>query len=265
MSEPSNSITPEPAGADDSAGQAGPASPSFFERVWPHLKPYADPAWLNLRVWVPFLANPDFRASQVLFGAKDFRDGRDWKISLPRQCWQCGTTSGLMPRQYEKQIRTFEAPVGIAGSALGLAVFALLLALWLSSSFFSLVAFCLIGGAVFLFVKSWIEHVEFSMWTCPTHADELRCPDMVVHENEVHVLMPWPKLAEATRQDILERRKNRDRGRYGNEAAAPSRAAETPIQLSETREPSRAAPPESAKPSVAGYKRDELPPIKLDD
>src|SRR5262245_24462658 len=48
---------------------------SFWDRVKPILKPFTDAAWLHLQVWVPFLANPQLRARQVKYRARENRDG----------------------------------------------------------------------------------------------------------------------------------------------------------------------------------------------
>ena len=49
--------------------------------------------WLNLRVWMPFLLNPTDRDRQVVYWARDSRDGLLWKVAFPKQCWRCSETA----------------------------------------------------------------------------------------------------------------------------------------------------------------------------
>ena len=74
---------------------------------------------------------------------------------------------------------------------------ALLLGLWL---YFPLAVFSLAilaGGCGFLYVKSWPERVRLVQWTCNDHADAMRQPEIVVYENELHLILATQELADA--------------------------------------------------------------------
>jgi hypothetical protein len=246
----SHSASPSPADGPS----APPAGPSFVERVWPVVKPLVEWAGLQSKVWVPFLTTPVERARQVTYGARESRDGTKWDVTLPAQCWQCGTKQGLRSREYELDTRSFEAPVGILACAAGLSLFMFILSVWLGSwmCFFASLLL-LVGGGAMMFVKSWPERVRLVVSTCPNHADDLRCPEFVVYENEFQVFLATPQLADAARSELASKR--RAGGRYAPDdhapAASPTAAAATPRP--------------AAGPAPQAYKRGELPPIKLDD
>lgn len=270
--------SPSPAGsqartgaerAKEAAAKTGQQAKKFFDRAWPHVKPVIDSAWLNLRVWVPFLANPQFRECQVAYGARESRDGTRWDVSLPQQCWQCNTTTAVQSRTYERSLRTFDTPVAILACALGVAGFFFLLSVWIGSFLCFLISlFCVLGGLGFLYVKSWPEQARIVVSTCAEHADALRCPDLVVHDNVLYVMAFSPELAEVARAELNAKRKAGNR--YAESPPAPTAAAQTPrrettaIPLSD--EPPPAASSDAAsRAAIAGYKRSELPPISLDD
>ena len=102
----------EPSAADKAkvaAQKASQEAKKLFARVWPYCQPVVDKAWLNLRVWVPFLATPNFATIRWCMEAQS-RDATSWTVSLPKQCWNCNTTAGVISRDYERDLRTFEGP-----------------------------------------------------------------------------------------------------------------------------------------------------------
>lgn len=239
--------------AREAAQRAGQVTRRVMDEVGPRARPYLDRAWRNARIWIPFLGTPSFRARQVTYGARENRDGVSWNVVLPQRCWNCSAIEGLHSREYDFDERSFESPVGILAVTIGLAFFLLLLTfLWWKFIFLAFAA--LVGGAVLAYVKSWPEQVRVIVWTCDAHAGELRSPDAVVHENELHLLLPSASLAEAARSELAARR--RAAGRHGQGTTET-----TDPMLSQQARP--ASEPSSA-PAPAPYKRDELPPIKLD-
>ncbi|HEX4150060.1 MAG TPA: hypothetical protein VHY20_13770 [Pirellulales bacterium] len=211
------------------------------------MQPLVDAAWLNVRVWLPALANPHFRSSQIAYGARENRDGTKWEILLPRQCWQCGTRDRLLQREYERQLRGFESPVGILVCAGAVVLLLLLLALWMkSATCFLLAVFTALGGAAFMFVKSWKERARLVISTCPEHADGLRCPLMVAYENELVLILPSEQLTEAARTELAAKRR-------------------TDQRYSEPKDPVPPTAPGEARRVAETYRRGELPPIKLDE
>jgi hypothetical protein len=256
--------------AKEAANKASQEAKRFFNRVWPYCQPIVDKAWLNLRVWVPFLANPKFRENQVVYGARESRDAASWTVSLPKQCWRCNTTAGLISRDYERDLRTFEAPVGILACAGGLAAFFFLLFVFFGwGACFLASALSVLGGLIFLYIKSWPEHARLNISTCRQHGDELSCPPLVVYDNSLYVMLDSPELAEAARTELDAKRKAGNR--YAADGpAGPTTAAQTPrpkttsIKLDD--EPPPAGTSEaSSRSTMASYKRAELPSIKLDD
>jgi hypothetical protein len=235
--------------AREAALKASQEAKRLAGHAWKESLPFRRWAWLNLRVWVPFLATPDFRNRQVSYGGRENRDGTKWTVNLPKQCWQCSKKDGLRSREYEADARSFEAPVAILACTLGLAVFALLIGLWLywPLAVFSLAI--LAGGCVFMYVKSWPEQVRLVQWTCNDHADAMRQPEIVVYENELHLILATPELTEAANAELVARRRA-----SGKQSETGSGATVDPM--------ARAESPAPQKPQ--GYKRDELPPIKLD-
>jgi hypothetical protein len=233
----------------------GSQGPNFVDRVKPILKPMVDEAWLNLQVWIPFLANPQLRARQVKYRARENRDGMEWSVKLPRQCWECGTKTAIKSRSYDKDIRTFEHGVSIIGVTLGCFMLLVLVGLvfrWVPPLVMAPLSL-VVGGGV-LFIKSWIERVELTMWTCDAHADAMRCPELVIEDELLVVHAANPVLADAA---IEELRAERSKGpRYVSpETTKGPRPSET-VPMNSSPAPSPAA--------GTGLGRQELPPIKLD-
>jgi hypothetical protein len=235
--------------AREAALKASQEAKRLAGHAWKESLPFRQWIWLNLRVWLPFLATPDFRERKVSYGGRENRDGTKWNVNLPKQCWQCSKKDGLRSREYESDSRSFEAPVGILVCTVGLAIFALLIGLWL---YYPLALFSfaiLLGGCVLMYVKSWPERVRLVQWTCNEHADAMRQPEIVVYENELHLILATHELADAAGAELAAKR------RAGGQHAEP-RADSTVDPMARV----EASPP----PKPQGYKRDELPPIKLD-
>jgi hypothetical protein len=236
--------------------------PNFFERTWPKVKPYVDRSWLVLRAWVPFFANPEFRSKQVIYVAKDSRNAGVWTVALPKKCLHCGRDEVTVARQFPHDVRNFETPAPILGAIAGLFVFFMLLWLWLSySQLFLLSLAILLGGAVLMYVKSWKEEVEIAAWACADHTGTAVGPEIVPQEDVLHVIVANTKLAEAARADVLALRK----ARQGYAGAPPSTSSASPPPARPTVRPGEVSPATPPRPETASYRREELPPIKLDE
>jgi len=236
--------------AREAALKASQEAKRLAGHAWKESLPFRQWAWLNLRVWVPFLATPEFRDRQVSYGGRENRDGTKWTVNLPKQCWQCSKKDGLRSREYEFDTRSFEAPVAILACTVGVAILALLLGMWL---YFPLAIFSLAilaGGFILMYVKSWPEQVRLVQWTCNDHADAMRQPEIVVYENELHLILATQELADAASAELAAKR--RAGGQY---TETKSSATVDPMARTEAPPPAKPQPP---------YKRDELPPIKLD-
>ncbi len=234
--------------AREAALKASQEAKRLAGHAWQESLPFRRWAWLNLRVWLPFLATPSFRDRQVSYGGRENRDGTKWNVNLPKQCWQCSKKDGLRSREYEADARSFEAPVPILVCTLAVALSALLLGLWLYTplALFSFVI--LLGGCGFMYVKSWPERVRLLQWTCTEHADAMRQPEFVVYENELHLILATSELADAASAELAAKR--RAAGQHGE------KSADTVDPMARTDSPAPAR--------QQAYKRDELPPIKLD-
>ncbi len=248
----------EPASPSPSVETAAKPNPALetAKKVGVWLKPWADLAWLYLRIWAPFLANPLFRSQQAKYGAREYREAAVWHITLPNQCCQCGASEGIVNREFEKPIRNFETPAAIVSATLGVSVLLFLLGVLISSWFFnffvmSLIA--LVGGSAFLFAKSWPETVRLHTAVCPAHADAIECPKLVANDEDLCVILASPEVAAAARADVVARL--RAGKKYGGEDDAPARSPS----------PGTTRPTQAQPESRSTFKRPELPPIKLDD
>ncbi|HEY5313607.1 MAG TPA: hypothetical protein VIK18_13860 [Pirellulales bacterium] len=240
----------QPAGSDPQASPppAGNPQPGLWTRLRPYVLPVVDTVWLNVRVWLPMLATPQFRACQLNYTAREGRDGKKWDIALPKQCWQCASRDRLMQREYEQPLRGFESPIAILVCTGSIAVLLLLLAIWMrSGTCFMLAMFTLLGGGAFMFVKSWSEHVRLLIFTCPDHADQLRSPLMVAYDNGLYMILPTEGLMQKAREELALKRRSDQR--Y-------SERSDTPPEITT---------PGQGRLAPESYRRDELPPIKLDE
>lgn len=248
--QPENSSTP---------AATKPPGPSFVDRVWPIVRPWVEWFWLNLRVWTPFLATPDFRNRQVAYPARDYRAEGQWLVVLPKQCAYCGAAEGLVERTWERELRCCEAPSSILAVAVGLWAFFMLVAvLWSFFYGFMLACLSLLGGAAIIRLKSWTEAVSLTASACPTHADALACPETVAYDDQLFVIAPSLKIVAAAREAIDEKRRSRQA--YAATTTEPRRTAPPAINpMTGTQ------PPPAQRPEPPGYRRTELPPIKLDE
>jgi hypothetical protein len=262
MTEPPTGNPTPPPPVDGPTSPPPATGPGFVDRMKPIVQPLTERAWLNMRVWVPFLANPQMKVGQVRYAAREGRDGTQWNVTLPAQCWQCGAKESLLTREYQRELRSFDAPLAILAGALGGAFFLFLLGgFW--STFYLLALACLVGGAAMMFVKSWPEQVRLSIASCAAHADQVRCPDLVVYDNELYVFAPSAELAQTARAEIIARRRSEQR--YASPEERSARAPAPPLSL-DAPAASPSGPTSTTAPRpAAGYKRGELPPIKLDE
>ncbi len=258
------------------ASQAKKMAEQGARTAWPVIEPFLKRCWLNLRVWVPQLANPDFRARQVVYHASDVLSDGYWNVELARQCWQTGQTEGLVEHKLELPVRSHENPLQIV-----LATVATLMVLFLLWWFFSLGGIILwlvaglIGFAV-LRLKSWPEHVRLTYWASTTAGDAMPPPEVVAADGRLTVVTFDKRLAEATRKSIAAKRAAAAQARAAGFApvAPPTRATmslDDRPRSAPADDPTLNAlpgrPPEPKPPTtpLTNYKREELPPLKLDD
>jgi hypothetical protein len=219
------------------------------------LRPHLRQAWWNLKVWVPFLLNPTDRMRQVIYHARENREGFRWTIDLPDHCWKCDVQEGLWRRELERDLRGFEYAITVVAAAGGCFLFFVLLGLltgW--RPMYGLGLLSLVAGGAVLYAKSWTEVVVLHMSTCREHADDLPMPDMVTHENELHLFMPTDQLAAAARAQLRVQRQSRERGLPGR-----PRGAESDVEPPDPQDRYR-SPLEGLRDRAV-----ELPPIKLVD
>lgn len=227
-------------------------------------RPWFEQAWLNVRVWLPFLRSPDMNLRLVKYRSREQRSGMTWEIGLPKQCWRCGLVDGLTSKKFNRQMRTFEAPTNVLGFSLGFSAFLLLLWIVLGWSSCWKAAFLLtLGGCAWLALKSWKERVRLTLWSCQEHLDELVSPDLVCHDDDLYVFAPSESLAETARAEVAAARKKQ--GKYRDAMASapadegPSRDRTPDDPPSEGRRQNRDASPPMRTIPV----RNELPPLKL--
>jgi hypothetical protein len=239
-----------------SAAEAGRKSASF-------LQPRVSQAWNNLRIWLPFFDTPNRRARQVRYAPNDCRTGLSWEVPLPKQCCECGRTDALTSERFEIPVRAFDFPLHIAGVS-GLMSVGILFLAFLAFSFGAytalliLLSFAALIWAIaagLLFLKSWEEDVRLRLYACPDHAEKLTAPDLVVHDNELTVVLGSESLAEAANAELKQQRRGRQRdvaeksGAYRPASQAPGAPpAAIPV----------GPPPVPRRPVV-----EDLPPIKL--
>jgi hypothetical protein len=241
---------------DDSAET--PARPTAGQRVLAS----AVPAWrqflVNMKVWAPYFTNRVERERLVRVSAADERVSLNWKTSMPRQCWSCGSEEALSPTEFQRTVRAYENPLSILAGMLGGGVIGLLL-LWYFPGFNTLLLLIVILGLglALLRLKSWNEQVRLVFWSCAQHREQLAAPDMAIEDQQLCVTSPTFELAEAARAAIRAKRK-RGHKSYVEE----SEAEEEPVHTSSRRRPIevddgpiRYKPPEPV----------DLPPIRLAD
>lgn len=160
--------------------------------------------WLNVQIWIPFLLNP-FERRRMLrlnehdrLGEREVRYDLDWTVELPYLCWKTSQTKDLVPCVFQRRLRSFERPLTILGVMfLGLMVvssLSCLLGPWLTPTLYGTIVLL---GLTVLFIKSWRENVQLTVWSRPEYAEELKCPDMVVHSDHLYIHLPSTELARA--------------------------------------------------------------------
>lgn len=226
-----------------------------IELAQARLRPMARQAWQNLKIWIPFLLNRTDRARQVIYHAREQREGFTWRVRLPAQCWQCGAEAELLTREIEVDLRSFEQAVTIVAAAAGSALFFMFLASLFGGKLLWVLALASVGvGIALLLLKSWTETVRVEMSTCREHAEQMRLPGMVLDQNELHLFLPSDSLAGAARGELRAARLGRGRALPGG-----GRGAESDVE----------PPPEHVKYRQAfgapPTPLPELPPIRLAD
>ncbi len=204
-------------------------------------------AWLNLVVWYPFLLGGGLRSRRVIFDGREASQGGKWSVSLPKQCWCCGTQQRVESQQLSHDVRTYDIPPALL--LLGAIAVALLLVIGLFKWWILVLVLGLVllaAGAGLLVLKSWREPVRVMLWSCPTHSADARFPDVVIHDNELHLFAPSVSLAEAATAELLARRRQ---GRRYAEDASTGPAAQ----------PESARPPRAPRAMSRPPRRPALP------
>jgi len=249
--------------ANESSPSRDPQTPEAAPAVRQHapqaaklqswLRPRLRQALFNLRVWLPVLANRGIEARTVRYWGRESREGLTWTIDLPARCWQTGQTNDLVRRQYERDVRGFEQPLPTVGITLALtAVFGIVFLIFPGVLTFLFMLIVLVGGLSLLWLRSWTEEVRLTISTSREHEPQLRCPDLVVDENELYVFLPNARLAQATNEQLLEQRRRFAQNREmptGREASSYDQRDEEPRKYYGHVRP----------------KNIDLPPIKLVD
>ncbi len=209
------------------ATPAGEGEPTRGRRAAGALRPILHRARLYLRVWIPFLTNPHEQQRLVKFKARFERESLNWRAEFPERCWKCAATESLQRRTFKRSLRVYDAPLYILGGAIFALLFVgllkLLFAPWTTALLMSMAA--ITGGGALMFVKSWVEEVRLTFWTCEDHAKELNCPDMVADDNELYVYAPSAELAQAARAELKAKRKTHRRPMGPAADGTPARPA----------------------------------------
>lgn len=206
--EPTSAATPP----DEPTGER---RPGWRQRIRDRMQPGLHRTWLNLRVWLPFLMNPFERKRLIRYTPKENRVGLDWKIDLPEQCWKCGEPTDLKKKKFSSDVRSYEYPVQIViGAALTILMFLFancLLSGWVTAL---LILLTLVLAGLLIRAKSWQEHVDLLIWSCPEHRKELVPPELVAYEDELHVHLPSAELTKAALAELADRRRGNRRPDY---------------------------------------------------
>jgi hypothetical protein len=200
---------PEPADARPPVADDVDRPPTWRQRLWQRARPGVGQAWLNMRVWMPFLINPFERKRLIRYTSREDRVGLSWKIGLPPQCWSCGQEEGLKRKRYSTDVRAFEFPIGVAAGTL-LALLLVGIVAWclphpLISAILALLT--LVLGATVFWLKSWREKVSVTVWSCPEHLDAVERPDLAIYDEELFLFLPSAELTKAALAQQKERRK----------------------------------------------------------
>lgn len=211
----------------------------------------------NVRVWLPFLANPVERSLLIRYPPDLDRVGLTWRVALPRLCWHCARAEQLLPRNYETTLRSFEYPMGIVIGTAAIALLGLMIALaWPVFGLLLFLFSLLIGGAV-LWLKSWTEQVQVTLWTCPEHAGPMLPPGMAIDDQQLHLFLGHADVLQAAQEELLERRRSSaGRRALGATGASTPRSVAPPLVEAPTSVP---------RPNPVPSKPADMPPIKLAD
>ena len=236
--------------------EASAGKPSTASKLAPVLKPILHQTSVNLKVWIPFLKNAHDRDREIVFAARESRQAARWMIVLPQQCWCCGSKENLKRKKHDTLVRGFEYPIPIFVTMLTAVGFLLLVAWWLESWFSVFLAmFIAAAGLAVLYLKSWQDRVQITIWATKEHASEPYELDLAVDEADLYVYVPSAELAADARKAVKAARRTYA-GTMGNRpgtAAAPMRAEQ------DKQEPKQATvvipPPQQPV---------ELPAIKLE-
>jgi hypothetical protein len=223
-------------------------------------KPKSQKQWLvNLRTWLPFLQNPQDRQTQVKYIAREKRDGGQWRIVLPAQCWNCSATGDLQVKKFTRSLRCFESPVAIIG--IGVMITSILLA---AAAIITSLLLMLLGAAALaalattglVWIKSWTEEVKISLSTCSKCAVDAREPDMAMDGDDLYVYAFNSSLAEAAIAGLKAER--RGKSKFGPDAGAFKATDDKLPMDGAPEEPS--GPPKKKKKKVASADDAPLPP-----
>ena len=213
-------------------------------------------------VWYPFLLGGGLLARRVVYDGREVSQGGKWSLTLPKQCWCCGTQQRVESQQLSRDVRTYDLPPSMLMLGAVVAVLLIVVGLFTARMWAVLLGLVLVGaGAVLLMLKSWREPVRMVLWSCDAHADEVRAPDLVIYDNELYLFAPTASLAEAATSELMARRRKGRRHAEVGESMPESRPSES---ARPTRSPT-GEEPRTSPPSVNRPVREELPPIKMDD
>jgi hypothetical protein len=258
------------------ASQAAKMAEQGARNAWPVIEPLLKRCWLNLRIWVPQLSNPDFRAAQIVYHGSDALSDGVWHVELARQCWKTGQTEGLFEHKIEVPLRSHENPLQIVLATTATLMVLFLLGYLMTVKFFLYLIAIVIGFGV-LWLKSWPEHVRFVYYAGKDVPEPMPEPQVVGVDGKLTVVTVDRRLADATRKAIAAKRAAFAQSRTPGAApsAPPSRSTmslddrpgSAPSIDPTIAAQQRARAPEPTPPvtPISNYKRDELPPLKLDD
>lgn len=219
---------------------------------------------VNLRIWLPLLSNRSWETRELKYTARENRHGARWQVSFPACCWHCQANASLEFVRLDREVRGFENPLGPIILCPLAAVLAVAIAITIRSPTLALLAPAVLAlGAFWLWFKSSTESVELSVAACALHRLGVQEPDLAVFDNELYVFAHSPELALAARQ---EQTATRRAGRSSSEDMEPPSNDRRP-QSEGKRKRKSTAENESAPPALppVSSRREELPPIKLDD
>lgn len=222
---------------------------------------------VNMRVWLPFLSNASWNDRAIKYTSRENRLGVRWQVQFPACCWKCRQEKGLEFTKVETVVRGFENPVAplvltVTAVILGVLAAILFPKLWLPA--IASIAGASAIGMVWMWLKSSPEHVEVSLAACGAHRLGVQEPDAAVFDNELFVFAQSAELASVARKEqTAARRAGRAGAPLHEPAADEPRPAATGGKKKKKSKESEDAPPAAPLPSAP--RREELPPIKLDE